>query len=261
MAIFFYLGSRWREDPPPSSSAAAEPGTAPGGAAPPVRNRNRSVAGVAAAAIALALAPAAFASWTRPAAEAAPVALAAPRTLGAGRRSARRRRRGPTGIVGPKPKSRGVYERTERWSSATSASTGTRRRGRTAIHFANVIVPRGDSRWRIVAERDTTLTSAGRPLPFHETDVRSLSLGYAVWHVFWLPDEFTVSRTRAKLLQARERLLGRHDHAAIVILSSPYADRPERARARPRRFNGASSSIRGDPRAAARVAGAPTRAS
>jgi exosortase A len=230
MVIFFYLGSRWREDPTPPPSGGAEPGTTPGSGASPGRNRN--VAGVAAAAIALALAPAALASWTRPAAEAAPIALSPPRPLGGWTPIRTPPWSWTHGYRGAEAEVRGVYEKNGALVECYIGFYRNQAQGKELIHFANVIVPRDDSRWRIVAERDTTLASSGRPLTFHETDVRSLSLGYAVWHVFWLPDEFTVSRTRAKLLQARERLLGRHGHAAIVILSSPYADRPERARAR-----------------------------
>lgn len=232
MAIFFYLGSRWREDPPPPHSGAGEPAATPGPTEGARARPSGSIAGVAAAAIALALAPAALASWTRPAVEAAPIALAPPRPLGGWTPIRTPPSSWTHGYRGAEAEVREVYEKNGALVECYIGFYRNQAQGKELIHFANVIVPRGDSRWRIVAERDTTLTSAGGPLSFHETDVRSLSLGYAVWHVYWLPDEFTVSRTRAKLLQARERLLGRHDHAAIVILSSPYVDRPERARAR-----------------------------
>jgi len=66
--------------------------------------------------------------------------------------------------------------------------------------------------------------------------MRSPSLRYVVWHWYWLPDEFLGSRTRAKLIQARTRLLRQRDHAGVVILSAPYVDNPSRGRARLARF-------------------------
>jgi EpsI family protein len=104
--------------------------------------------------------------------------------------------------------------------------------GKELIHFANVIVPREGTRWRVMAEGDTALAMEPHALAVHETLARSPSLRVAVWHWYWLPDEFTTSRTRAKLLQARARLVLRRDHAAVVILSSPFVDDPTRARER-----------------------------
>jgi exosortase A len=227
MAVFFYLGSRWREDPPPPPPSESQ--------ARPEEARPRpigSIAAAATAAIALALAPAALSAWTRPAAEAAPIALTTPRPLGGWAPIRTPPSSWSHGYRGAEAEVRGVYEKDGALVECYIGFYRNQAQGRELIHFANVIVPRGDARWRIVAERDTTLATARGPFSIHETDVRSPSLGYAVWHVFWLPDEFTVSRTLAKLLQARARLLGRHDHAAVLILSSPYADRPDRARRR-----------------------------
>jgi len=95
-----------------------------------------------------------------------------------------------------------------------------------------VIVPREGSRWRVMEDGDTPLSHTRQPLAVHDTLARAPSLRVAVWHWYWLPDEFTTSRTRAKLLQARARLVLRRDHAAVVILSSPFVDDPARARAR-----------------------------
>src|SRR5688572_8963191 len=224
MAIFFFIGSRWREAPGPPAASAPPPSEG--------RGSRRGVVGVAVAAIALALAPAAFASWSRPAAHAAPVALPAPEPRGGWTRIRTPPSGWTPGYRGAEAEPRAVYEKDGALVDCYPGFYRNQTQGRELIHFANVIVPRGESRWRIVAERDTTIVAAGGSLSVHETDVRSPSLRYAVWHWYWLPDEFTVSRTRAKLLQARARLLWHRDHAAVVILSAPYGDTPARARAR-----------------------------
>jgi len=249
MAAFFYLGSRWREDPsPPTSGAGQAGGEAPNPVAP--SGSMRGIVAVASVAIALAVAPAAFAAWTRPAPESDPVVLASPAPRGGWEPIRTPPSSWTHGYRGAEAEVRTMYEKEGGLVDCYIGFYRNQTQGRELIHFANVIVPRGDSRWRVVSERDTTVTREGRPLSFHETDVRSLSLGYAVWHVYWLPYEFTVSRTRAKLLQARARLFLHHDHAAVVILSSPYADQPSHARARLADFAGAMlpsilTSIRG----------------
>jgi len=108
--------------------------------------------------------------------------------------------------------------------------------GRELIHYANVIAPRGESVWHFVSQSDRLFDADGESVPVHETLMRSTGLRYGVWHWYWLPDEFTGSATRAKFLQARSRLLGRPDHAAVVILSASYVDDPARARSRLENF-------------------------
>jgi exosortase A len=226
MAVFFYLGSRWRENPP--GDASPEPGPEAGSPAPGPRS---AVVAAAAFAIAIALAPAALATWTRPAVEAAPLALGAPAERGGWTAVRTPPSTWSPGFGGAEAENRTVYEKDGALVDCLIGFYRNQSQGRELIHFTNVIVPRGESRWRVVAERDTVLAAAGG-LQLHETLIRSPSLHYAVWHTFWLPDEFTPSRTRAKLLQARSRLFGHGDHAAVLILSAPYADTPARARAR-----------------------------
>ncbi|HYJ32482.1 MAG TPA: exosortase A [Candidatus Binatia bacterium] len=224
MAIFFFLGSRWRETPVPVDDAAApRPATA---------RSPRRLAVTAAAAVALALAPAAYAAWIRPPVESAPVALHAPAPAGGWTPL-----RIPPSAWAPEFKGtdaavRAVFEKNGSLVDCYIGFYRNQSQGRELIHYANVIAPRGESVWHVVTQRDTTIAAEGDAVPVHETLMRSPGLRYGVWHWYWLPDEFTGSATRAKLLQARSRLLRRPDHAAVVILSAPYVDNPARARAR-----------------------------
>ncbi len=225
MAVFFYWGSRWRDvpEPPRSADATHELGDGPS---------PRAAGVVAIAAIALAIAPAAFGTWSSPPASAAmpPVPAPAPRGGWSAIRTP------PSGWVhgyhGAESEVRAVYEKSGALVELYLGFYRDQKQGKELIHFANVIVPREGSRWRVMAEGDTALPLEGRSLSVHETLARSPSLRVAVWHWYWLPDEFTTSRARAKLLQARARLVLRRDHAAVVILSSPFVDDPARARAR-----------------------------
>jgi exosortase A len=227
MALFFFGGSRWRDTPePPRSAEATRDAEMRDGPSP------RAAGAVAIAAIALAIAPAAFGTWSSPPASAAMPPVPAPAPHGGWNAI----RTPPSGWVhgyhGAESEVRAVYEKSGALVELYLGFYRDQTQGKELIHFANVIVPREGSRWRVMAEGDTTLPLAGHPLAIHETLARSPSLRVAVWHWYWLPDEFTTSRTRAKLLQARARLVLRRDHAAVVILSSPFVDDPARARAR-----------------------------
>lgn len=224
MLLFFYLGSRWREDPVAEPAPASPPESAP----------QRPARGFAAAiaAVALVLAPAAYAAVVRPPAESGPIALQAPGPAG-----------GWTPLRTPpsswSPEFRGtdaavrtVYEKAGGLVECYIGYYRNQSQGRELIHYANVIVPRGTSVWRVIGQRDVPVSAGGEAVPVHETLMRSTGVRYGVWHWYWLPDQFTGSATHAKLLQARSRLLGRPDHAAVVILSAPYVGDPERARAR-----------------------------
>jgi len=224
MAIFFFLGSRWRET---LADAPSTPAPAPAPARSP-----RRLGAAAAAAVALMVAPAAYAAWIHPPAESGPIALHAPGPTGGWTPV-----RTPPSLWSPEFKGtdaavRTVYEKDGNLVDCYIGFYRNQSQGRELIHYANVIAPRGESVWHMVTQRDTSLTSGGEAVPVHETLMRSTALRYGVWHWYWLPDEFTGSATRAKLIQARSRLLGRPDHAAVVILSAPYVFDPARARAR-----------------------------
>ena len=227
MAIFFYIGSRWREAPMAKAAPVPETASPAGGDGSP-----RGVVVAAAVAFGLALAPAGFAAWAHSESDTGRLTLRSLRAESGWNVVRTPPSSWAPSFQGTEAQNRTVYEKNGALVDYYLGFYRNQTQGRELINFGNVIVPRGDARWRIVAERDTTLGARGTTLPIHETLVRSPSLRYVVWHWYWLPDEFTTSRTRAKLLQARARLLLRRDHASVVILSSPYAGDPSRARAR-----------------------------
>jgi exosortase A len=92
--------------------------------------------------------------------------------------------------------------------------------GRKLIPFGNEIARTDDLSWRNAGERDRTLRLEGEALAVRETDVRTRGGRVLVWHWYWIPDEFTASVFRAKLLQAQADLLHGRDHAAVVVLAA-----------------------------------------
>ncbi|HSQ59374.1 MAG TPA: exosortase A [Acidobacteriota bacterium] len=235
MAVFFFVGSRWREAPVETMASGpgegAEPAPASSGRAPSVR------AAIAAgtAALLLVIAPWAVARGLPSADRADAPPLAAPAAAPGWMEQE---------TLAPwRPSFRGTTDEV-RVSFASGDSLvdvyvgfyRSQRQGAELIHFENVVVPRNDETWRTVSEGSRSVVAGSERLEVRETLVRSEIERYVVWSWYWLPDTFTSSQVAAKLLQARARILYRRDHAAVVILSAPYETDPETARARLRAF-------------------------
>jgi len=232
MALFFFLGSRWTEAPAPPTTEHTTPVVTAG-------RSPRRLTAAALAALVLAVAPAAYAAWVHPPEERGPIALRPPEPAGGWAPV-----RVPPSSWAPEFKGtdaavRTVYEKDGQLVDCYIGYYRTQSQGRELIHYANVIVPRGQSIWHALGQRDTLVSAGGDRVPVHETVLRSPGMRYAVWHWYWLPDEFTGSATHAKLVQARSRILGRPDHAAVVILSASYVEDPSRARKRLETFTAA----------------------
>jgi len=228
MALFFFVGNRWKEPPrePPVASA-------PEAAAPAQRGGAVLVAPVAA--LLLLLAPRFVASAVAPEATRGDVALEAPAPTDGWIPQT------PVGgwqprFHGTTAETRATYFDGERPVECYLGFYRDQTQGAELIHFENVIVPRQDPRWRRIADARRSVPLDKGSLGVLETQVGSTFEHVLVWHWYWLPDEFTTSQMRAKLLQARARLLYRRDHAAVIILSTPSDRDPSAARRRLERF-------------------------
>jgi EpsI family protein len=73
-------------------------------------------------------------------------------------------------------------------------------------------------------------------LDVRETFLRSAHQRLLVWDWYWIGGTPLTSPYIAKLYLARDRLLGRGDDAAAVIIAAPYDEQPERARQTLREF-------------------------
>ena len=84
----------------------------------------------------------------------------------------------------------------------------------------------------------TTLAEqlGGQALLVREARMQGPSGSFLVWYWYWIGGRNTVSNMAGKLMQAKARLLFRGDDGAAVMLSAPYADKPDEARAALRAF-------------------------
>lgn len=244
MAIFFFIGSRWVEAPGaregalPGERVAGGRGEAagPGSEAPRPGSSARGAPIAAGTAALLLISLPSLVARSLPegaTVPAAPLSAPAPAKGWVEQKT----------LAPWRPSFRGTTEEVRVSYAAGEAPVDlylgfyrSQSQGSELIHFENVVVPRSDETWRPVSERSVTHEVRGGRLAIRETLVRSDFERYVVWSWYWLPDDFTSSGVVAKLLQARARLVAKRDHAAVIILSTPYDSDPETARARLRAF-------------------------
>jgi EpsI family protein len=60
----------------------------------------------------------------------------------------------------------------------------------------------------------------GQPIEMHEVLVQSADSSLVIWHCYWVGGVFTSNDYRAKLLQAKARLLGRRRGSVAIVLAA-----------------------------------------
>lgn len=86
-----------------------------------------------------------------------------------------------------------------------------------------------DDVWKEVGYGTAEATVDGQALRVRYTRLLSRTRGRMVWHWYWIDGKFTASRYVAKLLQARARLLGGREAAAVIAVAADYQDTPSEA--------------------------------
>ncbi len=96
---------------------------------------------------------------------------------------------------------------------------------RKLVSSDNVLVQSDDANWGQVAHGQATLPRRGEPLSLRSAWLRaSAHVGHntdqrlTVWQIYWIGGVFVDSDAKAKLLTAWQRLLGRGDDSAAIVL-------------------------------------------
>jgi exosortase A len=225
IGTMFFVGMRWAEpDPPPAAAGAA-----PAGAV--ARPTMRHVAAALAALTVLALPLAA--SWrAERAVELAAPRLQPPRSLAAlppadakalpewqpafSRPAASFNQRYATGLQPV-----GLYVGYYRHQGAESK----------LVSSINMLARSDDAQWNQVESGVHTLATPAGPVPVHDARLRlraGLSDGaeMTVWRLYWIDGAFEASDARAKLRGAWQRLRGRGDDGAVLVLYTIAPSRP-----------------------------------
>jgi EpsI family protein len=100
------------------------------------------------------------------------------------------------------------------------------------VSSQNTIVVSNDETWSAVGTGARGLRFAGASIKVNETQLRSRDMSRLLtYDWYWTGGEFTNNPYRAKALEAASRLLGRGDDGAVIVVFTPYDERPAPAAA------------------------------
>lgn len=97
--------------------------------------------------------------------------------------------------------------------------------GKQMVSSTNVMANESDKDWTTVGE--TTRQLGAPALQVIQSRLRGTNQYVLSWHWYWLGDRYLTNPYVAKMLQARDKLLGRGDDGAIIILAAPYDESPK----------------------------------
>jgi exosortase A len=120
-----------------------------------------------------------------------------------------------------------VYRKSDRTVTVYLGHYRNQRQGSELINSENRVDAR--PRWMSVASVLRTEDFGRGPLELRQTRVLGPGARLLVWEWFRIGEHDTANPYAAKVLLARNKLLGLGDASAVTILAAPYAERPEEA--------------------------------
>jgi EpsI family protein len=229
MLALFWAGSFWQEPEPVAGGAAPVAGGARTGFGP--------VLPAAAAALAvLAVWPAYGAYLAAADRPAAPRTLAAPQGTAGWQLDAASMTDWRPEYRGAEPSRFEVYRKGDRAVALYLGYYRNQRQDAELVNSQNVMVRQKHPVWENVGESRRGGSAETALVDVKQTLLRSPSQRLLVWDWMYLDGRRTTSPYVAKLLLAKNRLLGEPDDGVAIIVAAPYADRREPAEAALREF-------------------------
>ena len=213
MLILFWIGSFWREDLEPEN-LPPRPAVALRAEHPP------SLAAILAATIA---ASAVVFIWPAMAARLeasgspAPSALEAPRGAAGWRPTSERLTDWTPRFVNARAQINQTYAKDDARAGLYIGYYRNQRRGAQLITSQNTLVVSSNVEWRNTGETRVSGFSMDNVAPIEAQLRGRSSSGLLVWRWYWIDGQYTVNPYWGKVLQAKSKLLGRGDSAAVVI--------------------------------------------
>jgi EpsI family protein len=233
MLLLFWIGSFWRDDPVPDAAVGGESrASSDRTPASPAR-----MGGMAAAAIGLAIAWPLYAGFLdRSVADADAIVIEAP----AGTQGWALEATPPTDW---RPRYEGEsatlfrgYRKGDRVVVLYLGYYPRQREGEKLVTSTNIMVVQKHPVWSNFGESSRVEESGSGPLAVRQTQLRSIRQRLLVWDWFRISGRDLSNPYLAKLLLARDKLLGRGDAGSAIIIAAPYDEQPDAAAATLRQF-------------------------
>ena len=101
--------------------------------------------------------------------------------------------------------------------------------GAELINSENVLIPETGSHWRNIKEDTRFISLGSQEETINQNQLHSPSIELLVWRWYWLGEEKTANPYLAKVILARNKLLGRGDDGAEIIIAARYEEKPDEA--------------------------------
>ncbi len=237
MMLMFWIGSFWREDE--DSEASDRP------AGEPVAGKEKFHSGAVAlaavsAVIVLSIWPIRAAQIRdRAAARTAPVVLELPERAGAWRRVEAALTDWQPRYLYPDATASAVYSDGGRRVRLTVLYYRLQEQGKELVNSQNVLVRQKHPVWKMPWEEPVAVELASGPLKVREGLLQSPRQQLLVWRWNWISGHYLINDHAAKLLEARDKLLGTPRDAAAIVIAAEFNEMPGKARAALHDFTGA----------------------
>ncbi|MFN3920528.1 MAG: exosortase A [Methylohalobius sp.] len=100
----------------------------------------------------------------------------------------------------------------------------TQAQGKELVNSQNVLIPQKHPVWQMPWEKPKKVTLAGQILKIREGLLKSSDQTLLVWRWNWVSDTFTASDPWAKLLEAKDKLVGKPKDAAGIVVAVECED-------------------------------------
>jgi exosortase A len=232
MFLLFWIGSSWRD---PVASEGGDSGTVPSARGASVSAARWAAAVVAVLAIAAAW-PLYAAYLDRPSGVAGKLILPPPVSAGGWSPAAEPMTDWRPHYDGATASDFQVYRKGDRVVAVYVGFYRDQRKGAELLTTTNFMVVQKHPVWANVGESRRKEDLGDGPTEIRQTLLRSAAQRLLIWDWFHVSGRDIVSLHVGKILLARDRLLGRGDDAAAIILATPYEERPEGAQETLRQF-------------------------
>ncbi len=234
MMVLFWIGARWREDgdPPPAdprdgSRSLTLPGASPGR--------------IGIAALATLLVVGAWPAWAaylehRADADSRVVELDAPADSGGWQRQGEQVTEWRPTYSGAAANIFETYSRNGQPVALYLAVYRNQKQDAELINSRNLMIVQKHPVWSNYGESLRTEQLGARTVPLRQTLLRSRGQRLLIWDWFVVSGRDVTNPYVAKLLQARDQILGRGDDGVAIIVTAPYEETPARAEQTLREF-------------------------
>ncbi len=121
------------------------------------------------------------------------------------------------------------YRNSERSVDLYISYYRNQQQGAELINSGNLLISETTPHWRNVGEDTRNISVDSRQETINQNQLHSPSTKLLIWRWYWLGEESTANPYLAKIILAKNKLLGRGDDGAEIIIATRYEETPDEA--------------------------------